>query len=87
MSRPHLLHKKFSTSPGIYRLEGGGGIKSSHSLFGSHFFIVHSNYLTSEYCESIWLTIKHVKFDMEGVGYGVIKPFGPVGNVWEHPPP
>ena len=51
------------------------------------FFSVHSNYLTFEYCESIWLTIKHVKFDMEGVGYGLIKPFGPVGNVWEHPTP
>ena len=41
----------------------GGWIKASRSLFGSHFFIIHSNDLIFGYCGSIWLTIKHVKFD------------------------
>ena len=40
-----------------------GWIKASRGRFGSHFVDIHSNDLMFGYCGSIWLTIKHVKFD------------------------
>ena len=33
---------------------------ASRSLFGFHFFIIHSNDLIFGYCGSIWLTIKEL---------------------------
>ena len=73
----------------ISQIKGGGVIKASRSLLGSNFLIIHSNDLIFGYCGSIWLTMKHVKFDRcmwppSSLTPSCLPPFGPFFTLFLH---